>query len=71
MAGNVDGVDDWYDIVRHSDGKVACKFKLIAGDRVLVNADGIDVVFKRLRPDERVISHETLVEIVTELSARN
>lgn len=63
--------DEYYDLVRRSDGASACSFRLRPGDRVLVNAATAAIGYKRLQSDERVISHETLVEIVRELSASN
>lgn len=62
---------EYFDIVRRSDGATACSFKLRPGDRVLVNVAGAEIGYKRLQTDERVISRETLVEIVRELSASN
>jgi len=62
---------EYYDLVRRSDGAAACSFKLRPGDRVLLNSAGFDISHKRLQKDERVISRETLVEIVRELSASN
>ena len=71
MADNVDGVDDCYDIVRRSDGAVACSIKFKPGNRVLLNSSIAGIIYKHLQTDERVISHETLVEIVKELSSSN
>lgn len=62
---------EYYDLVRRSDGASAGSFKLRPGDRVLLNSDGHEVGHKHLQADERVISRDTLVEIVKELSARN
>ncbi len=62
---------DYYELVRRSDGASVCSFKLRPGDRVLINSAGAVVGRKRLLVDERVISRETLEEIVKELSARN
>ena len=62
---------EFYDLVRRSDGAAACSIQLRAGDRVLLSSAGVEVCHKHLQSDERVISHETLVEIVKELSASN
>jgi len=62
---------DYYELVRRSDGTSVSSFKLRPGDRVLINSAGAVVGHKRLLVDERVISRETLEEIVKELSARN
>ena len=62
---------DYYELVRRSDGTSVCSFKIQPGDRVLLNSAGLDISHKRLQADERVISRETLIEIVTELSANN
>lgn len=62
---------EYYDLVRRSDGTVAGSFKLRSGDRLLLNSDGLEIGHKHLQADERVITRETLVEIVRELSANN
>lgn len=62
---------DYYELVRRSDGASVCSFKLRPGDRVLINSAGAVVSHKRLQVDERVISRETLEEIVKEFSANN
>lgn len=65
-----EGNDSYY-LVRHSDGAVACSFKLKAGERLLLNNDGLEIGHKHLQKDERVISRATLVEMVREISANN
>lgn len=65
-----EGSDTYY-LVRRSDGSIACSFKLKAGERVLLNNDGLEVGHKLLQKDERVISRATLVEMVREISASN
>jgi len=62
---------EYYDLVRRSDGAPVGSFKLRPGDRVLINTAGAVIGHKHLLADERVISRETLVEIVRELSANN
>jgi hypothetical protein len=62
---------EYYDLVRRSDGAVTGSFKLRSGDRVLLNSEGLEVSYKHLQADERVIARDTLVEIVRELSANN
>jgi hypothetical protein len=62
---------EYYDLVRRSDGAPLCSFKLRSGDRVLINSADAVIGHKLLQADERVISRETLVEIVRELSANN
>ena len=62
---------EYFDIVRRSDGAPVCSFKLRPGDRVLISSAGAAIGHKHLQADERVISHETLVEIVREMSANN
>ena len=62
---------EYFDLVRRSDGTVAGSFKLRPGDRVLVNSDGLEVGYKHLQADERVMARDTLVEIVRELSGSN
>lgn len=62
---------EYYELVRRSDGASVCSFKLRLGDRVLIYSASTLVGHKRLQVDERVISRETLVEIVKELSTRN
>lgn len=62
---------EYYDLVRRSDGTAQCSFQLRAGDRVLLSSAGAEIGHKCLQADERVISRETLVEIVRELTASN
>jgi len=62
---------EYYDLVRRSDGAPVGSFKLRPGDRVLINTAGAVIGHKHLQADERVISRETLAEIVRELSANN
>ncbi|MEB6378160.1 hypothetical protein MXM41_04305 [Leclercia adecarboxylata] len=62
---------DIYKIVRGSEEVPFCTFKLRPGDRVLLSADGVGVGHKHLRADERVVSRDTLVEMVREISANN
>lgn len=71
MAEVCSEIEEYYELVRRSDGAVASTFKLRPGDRVLLNSNGLEVGHKHLHADERVIARETLIEIVRELSANN
>lgn len=62
---------DIYKLVRCSDDSATCSFRLRPGERVLLNSAGMEIGLKHLQADEHVISHDTLTEIVRELSANN
>ena len=62
VAENVDGVDDWYDIVRRSDGRVMSSF---CGERrhLVYRQNGI-ISLRPMLEEELVFTHSSMVKFL-------
>lgn len=62
MADNVDGVDDWYDIVRRSDGRVVASFGS-EGRHLIYRQNGL-ISLRPMLEDELVFTPRAMVRFL-------